>query len=80
MQILIILLTTLMGSGLAIAEMKPRGWANLEKRLTCALPNVGCYSQRDCCGGLKCDFSESCCNDHGDDDFNKRQNCGCCRR
>lgn len=78
MQISILILTTLMGSGLAIAGIRPRGGANLEERQTCAIPNLGCYSNRDCCGGLKCDFSESCCSD--DEDLDKRQSCGCCRR
>jgi hypothetical protein len=79
MQISVVILTTLMGSGLAIAGVGPRRGANLEERQTCAIPNLGCYSQRDCCGGLKCNFIESCCNDG--DELDKRQTkCGCCRR
>ncbi|KAM0270885.1 hypothetical protein ACHAQH_009269 [Verticillium albo-atrum] len=80
MQISIIILTTLAGFGLAIPGLKSREIAELQGRQTCAIPNLGCYSNRDCCGGLSCDFSESCCNDFGDDDFGKRQNCGCCRQ
>ncbi|KAH8129478.1 hypothetical protein LI328DRAFT_159879 [Trichoderma asperelloides] len=80
MQISIIILTTLMGSCLATAEIKFRERANLEERQTCAIPNIGCYSNRDCCGGLQCDFSESCCNDSSDGGFDKRQHCGCCRK
>ncbi|OAA73218.1 hypothetical protein ISF_00119 [Cordyceps fumosorosea ARSEF 2679] len=82
MKITTLLLTTLAGSGLAIAAATAPEGAGLEQRQTCAIPNVGCYSQRDCCGGLKCNFSESCCIDGGDGDGlaarEKRQNCGCC--
>lgn len=75
MQISIIILAGLAGLSAAVP--------GLQVRQTCAIPNVGCYGNNDCCGGLSCDFSESCCvNSGGDDfdgDFGKRQNCGCCR-
>lgn len=85
MQLSAIILTAFVGLSLATADINSGDETQLDRRQTCAIPNVGCYSQRDCCGGLKCDFSESCCNDSGDDNNgsfrkNKRQNCGCCRR
>lgn len=83
MRISIIILSTLAGFSLATPGLKTRQIAELQSRQTCAIPNLGCYSNRDCCGGLSCDFSESCCLSSGDDDFDfgigKRQKCGCCR-
>ena len=80
MQISTIILTAFVGSGLAVAGAKPEEGLGLEERQTCAIPNVGCYDNNDCCGGLSCDFSQSCCNDaYIDDGFYKRVNCGCCR-
>lgn len=77
-----ILLTALAGLGLATAAVTTFNGASLEKRLSCEIPNVGCYNQRDCCGGLTCDMSSSCCLPEVDDPYGrkKRQDCGCCVR
>lgn len=72
MNLTAILLTTLAAAGLAIAAVAAVP-ASLAQRQTCAVPGLGCYSSRDCCGGLTCRFGgRSCCLD-GDD------RCGCCR-
>ncbi|CRK39484.1 hypothetical protein VD0002_g2001 [Verticillium dahliae] len=81
MQISIIILTTLAGICLGTPGLKARDIRELQGRQTCAIPNLGCYNNGDCCGGLSCDFSESCClPDFDDSEFGKRQNCGCCRK
>ncbi len=82
MKTVTLLLTTLAGSALALAAANPFAGASLEKRLSCEIPNLGCYNNRDCCGGLKCDFSDNCCLPDYDDQYGrkKRQDCGCCRK
>lgn len=79
MHISIIILPTLAGFSFAFPGLQARDIAELQGRQTCAIPEVGCYGNNDCCGGLSCDFSESCCYDYGGD-YDKRQNCGCCRK
>lgn len=89
MQFSTALLAALVGFGLATTDVKPSDESTLERRQTCAIPNLGCYGNNDCCGGLTCDFSESCClNNDGDPNpfdggpyrFAKREKCGCCRK
>ncbi|KAM3471335.1 hypothetical protein MY8738_009378 [Beauveria namnaoensis] len=81
MKIATIFMTALAGLDLATAAAAaPPDIQSLEQRQTCAIPNVGCYGQRDCCGGLKCNFRQSCCNrdDDGSRGKAKIQRCGCC--
>ena len=70
-------------------DTKPGDETTMERRQTCAIPNLGSYGYNDCCGGLSCDFSESCCfNNDGDPSpyvpepyrLAKREKCGCCRK